>query len=165
MPVAGILQDGWIMASSGQLSQNRILCSRSPARLLPHMAFDTACPNCGSVYHADDAHAGMRVRCTRCGVLITLLSTELPAVTEEVRKRSVGWNWFWFLPLCAAVLLRPEGHALAHAWRLGRVAHQRWSWAVLISPSAYFCLSVVMASVWWPIYGLWLSHFSSRSTI
>ena len=35
-----------------------------------------------------------------------------------------------------------------------KLAWQRWSWEVVLSPSAFFCFSVMFASVVWPIIGL-----------
>jgi hypothetical protein len=69
-------------------------------------------------------------------------------------QRKLGWNWVWFLPLCAAALLIAERHTLLYGYRVGVVAYQRWSWAALVSPSAYFCWSVILGSVYWPIQGL-----------
>lgn len=66
----------------------------------------------------------------------------------------MGWNWLWFTPACAGVLFFVEGHTASHAFQLLRLAYQRWSWGALISPSAYFCLTVILVSVAVPIQGL-----------
>lgn len=73
---------------------------------------------------------------------------------QDYGGRRLGWNWLWFFPLCMAVLLLAERHTVLHALRLGKLAYQRWSWGALFSPSAYFCLCVILASVYWPIQGL-----------
>lgn len=73
------------------------------------------------------------------------------SVREENR---LGWNWVWFVPLSLLVLGVVEYHTIAHVWRLGVLGYQRWNWGALISPSAYFCLTVMFLSVYWPIQGL-----------
>jgi hypothetical protein len=73
-----------------------------------------------------------------------------PVLCEEKEPR-LGWNWIWYFPLCIAVLVIVEGHTVRHAMRLCQLARSRWLWFVLFSPSAYFCISVVFASVGWPI--------------
>lgn len=75
-------------------------------------------------------------------------------MNEYAYERKLGWNWLWFLPLCVAVLFLVEGHTIPFAWQLFKLAHKRWSWAALISPSAYFCLIVIVASVFWPLQAL-----------
>jgi hypothetical protein len=73
---------------------------------------------------------------------------------HDTGMRRLGWDWLWFFPLCAAVLVFVEGHTAAHAFRLGKLAYQRWLWVALISPSAYFCLCMIAASLTLPLYGL-----------
>jgi hypothetical protein len=49
---------------------------------------DVACPSCGEVYHADPAHLGKSIRCTKCGSVLPILGSEgtlaqePPQVTE-----------------------------------------------------------------------------------
>ena len=74
--------------------------------------------------------------------------------SDNSEKRTLGLNWLWFIPLCLAVVFWVEGHTVPHAFGAFRFAYQRWSWAALISPSTYFCLSSIIASVWWPLRGL-----------
>jgi hypothetical protein len=73
--------------------------------------------------------------------------------TERHRLGS-GWHWLWFLPLCLLVLVLVERHMLVYSFVALKAAWQRWSWGVVISPSAAFCLSVIMFSVLFPLYGL-----------
>jgi hypothetical protein len=72
----------------------------------------------------------------------------------ERRRLGLGWHWLWFLPLSLLVLLLVERHTVVFALVALKVAWERWSWAVVISPSAAFCLSVIMFSVVFPLYGL-----------
>jgi len=67
------------------------------------------------------------------------------------KKGKLGWNWLWFLPLCALVLWVVERHSIEHGFVLCKLAYQRWSWWALVSPSAYFCVSVVSFSIYFPI--------------
>jgi hypothetical protein len=76
---------------------------------------------------------------------------------EAEKKRRIGWDWLWFLPVCALLLLLPEHHTVQQALIVCKLAYQRWSWAAIFSPSAYFCVGVIVASVLWPIYGLLLT--------
>jgi hypothetical protein len=76
---------------------------------------------------------------------------------EAEKKRRIGWDWLWFLPVCTLLLLLPERHTVQHALAILKLAYQRWSWGAIFSPSAYFCAGVIMASVSWPIYGLLLA--------
>ena len=68
--------------------------------------------------------------------------------------RKMGWNWLWFAPLCALVLVVVERHTVQHGLVLCRLAYQRWSWAALVSPSADFCWCVIVFSVYFPIYSI-----------
>jgi hypothetical protein len=78
-----------------------------------------------------------------------------PAMSmDDPERRKLSWNWLWFLPLCLAVVFLVEGHTVPYAFRTLKLAYRRWSWAGLISPSAYFCFCVLVASVWWPLQGL-----------
>jgi hypothetical protein len=74
--------------------------------------------------------------------------------TDDPARRKLAWNWLWFLPLCLAVVFLVEGHTVPYAFGAFKFAYQRWSWAALISPSTYFCFSVITASVWAPLRGL-----------
>lgn len=74
--------------------------------------------------------------------------------SDNVERRKLGANWLWLLPLCIAVIFWVEGHTVPYALGAFKVAYQRWSWAALISPSTYFCLSSIIASVWWPLRSL-----------
>ena len=76
---------------------------------------------------------------------------------EAEKTRRIGWDWLWFLPVCTVVLLLAERHTVEHALIICRLAYQRWSWGAILSPSAYFCVGVIVASVSWPIYGLLLT--------
>jgi hypothetical protein len=76
------------------------------------------------------------------------------ATSATPRRLGLGWHWFWFLPLCAVVFLLVERHTVVYGFAALKLAWQRWSWAVLISPSAAFCLGVIAASIIWPLYGL-----------
>lgn len=73
---------------------------------------------------------------------------------DDSKRRGLGWNWLWLMPLSAAALLIVEMHTIPLALRLGRLALQRWSWGALISPSAYFCLGAIVASIYLPIHVL-----------
>jgi len=73
---------------------------------------------------------------------------------DGFQGRKLGSNWLWFIPLCFAVLYWVEGHTVAYAYGAFKFAYQRWSWATLLSPSTYFCLSSIIVSVWWPLRGL-----------
>jgi hypothetical protein len=66
----------------------------------------------------------------------------------------LGWHWLWFVPLCVLVLLLVERHTILFGFVALKLAWQRWSWGVVISPSADFCLSVIGFSVIFPLYGL-----------
>ncbi len=73
----------------------------------------------------------------------------------EPRRLGLGWHWLWFVPLCVLVLLLLERHTVVYGFVALKLAWQRWSWGVVLSPSAAFCLSVIMFSVTWPLFGLW----------
>jgi phage FluMu protein Com len=89
MTVVGVLQDGWIMASRDSISQNGILCE---VRLGVCAAMiHVACPLCGQVYHADPAHLGKSIRCTKCGSVLPILGSEgtlarKPPQVNEIRQ-------------------------------------------------------------------------------
>jgi hypothetical protein len=72
----------------------------------------------------------------------------------ERRRLGLGWHWLWFVPLCVIVLLLVERHTVVFGFVAFKVAWERWSWAVVMSPSAAFCLSVIVFSVVFPLYGL-----------
>lgn len=81
---------------------------------------------------------------------------------EEPKKWKIGWNWLWFVPLSALVLWVVERHTIEHGFVLCRLAYQRWSWGALFSPSAYFCLSVIAFSVYFPIESIvWMWSLAS----
>lgn len=69
-------------------------------------------------------------------------------------EKRLGWHWLWFAPLCAMVLFFVEGHTAPNAFRLLKLGYQRWSWGGLISPSTFFCLSMIAASVCFPVQWL-----------
>ncbi len=73
---------------------------------------------------------------------------------ESSGKRRLGWHWLWFLPLCLVVLLVVELHTGETAFFLLKLSYRRWSWAVLFSPSAYFWVGLMVATVYWPLLGL-----------
>src|SRR5271166_6161972 len=77
--------------------------------------------------------------------------------TEEFSgKRRLGWHWLWYLPLCLVVLLVVELHTIQFAIGLLKLSYQRWTWGVLLAPSAVFCAFVVIYTFYWPFLGLWL---------
>jgi hypothetical protein len=51
------------------------------------------------------------------------------------------------------VLLLVERHTIVFGFLALKVAWERWSRGVIISPSAAFCLSVITFSVVFPVYG------------
>lgn len=73
---------------------------------------------------------------------------------QRPRRSGLGWHWVWFLPLCVLVLSLVERHTITYAVAILKLGWQRWSWGALFSPSAFFCLHVIAASVIWPIFGL-----------
>jgi len=75
-------------------------------------------------------------------------------VNVEPRRLGLGWHWLWFAPLCVIVLLVIEWHTLGLGFTVLKIVWQRWSWGVLISPSAAFCLGVIAFSVAFPLYGM-----------
>jgi len=77
-----------------------------------------------------------------------------PEQPKPQQKRNLGWHWLWFAPVCVIVLAVSEAHTLHFAFLALKLAWQRWSWEVVLSPSAFFCFSVMFASVVWPIIGL-----------
>jgi hypothetical protein len=68
----------------------------------------------------------------------------------------LGLHWLWFVPLCALVLLLVEQHTVVFGLDVLKLAGKRWDWGALISPSAAFCLSVIVASVVFPLKGMWV---------
>lgn len=72
----------------------------------------------------------------------------------EQRWLGLAGHWLWFVPLCVLVLLLVERHTVLLGYEALELAWQRWSWGVVISPSADFCLSVIAFSVIFPLYGL-----------
>ena len=80
-----------------------------------------------------------------------LESSEIEADCDVVPLR---WNWLWFVPVCVVVLSLVEVHTTSLAWQLLKLAYKRWTWGVFLSPSAYFCACVLVASVSWPLLGL-----------
>ncbi len=73
---------------------------------------------------------------------------------QRQRRLGLGWHWFWFLPLCVIVLSLVERHTVIYAFAILKVGWQRWTWGSLFSPSADFCVLVIIASVVWPVLGL-----------
>ena len=82
------------------------------------------------------------------------ISTEQDPNERRLRPLGLGWHWLWFLPLCAVVLSAVERHTIIYAVAILKLGWERWSWGALFSPSADFCLTVVVASVVWPLVGL-----------
>ena len=82
-------------------------------------------------------------------VLPANMSTE--AAPSEQR---LGWHWVWFLPLWVMVLSLVERHTVAYGFAILKLGYERWSWAIFFSPSAYFCLKVLAASISLPVLGL-----------
>jgi len=44
---------------------------------------DASCPQCGTVYHADQIHVGKHVRCTKCGFLVPILHGSSDTIVER----------------------------------------------------------------------------------
>jgi hypothetical protein len=83
------------------------------------------------------------------------MTADLAAMEKtEPRRLGLGWHWLWFFPLCVLVLLLVERHTVVYGFVALKLAWQRWSWGVLISPSAAFCLSVIGTSIIAPLSGL-----------
>jgi hypothetical protein len=74
----------------------------------------------------------------------------MPESTNQMPR----WNWVWFVPLSLLALLVVEQHTISYGIRIIELGWHRWHWGGLISPSAYFCEAVVVASVIAPIQGL-----------
>ena len=66
-------------------------------------------------------------------------------------KAKLGWNWIWFLPMCLVVICFTELHAVHLVSLIIPLVRKRWTWGVLLSPSAYLCLTVMLFSVFLPI--------------
>lgn len=75
-------------------------------------------------------------------------------IPPNTNEHKLGQNWLWFLPLCVLVLLLVERHTLLYAWQVLKLGYARWRWFALFSPSADFCISAILFSVWWPFWGL-----------
>jgi hypothetical protein len=69
-------------------------------------------------------------------------------------ERRIGWNWVWFGPVSLLLLYFVEIHEIHIGFLAIKMAVQRWSWGGLFSPSAYFCFSIVLSSVWFPFQAL-----------
>ncbi len=82
------------------------------------------------------------------------MSTQDPSEQRRLRRLSLGWHWLWFLPFCVVVVSLVERHTVTYAFAVLKLGWQRWSWGGVLSPSAFFCLIVVLASVIWPVLGL-----------
>jgi hypothetical protein len=82
-------------------------------------------------------------------------------IMEKIERWQLrlGWHWLWFVPLALLLLLFVEQHTVLHAFRIVKLAWQRWSWGVLFSPSAAFCLGVIAFSIIWPLRSLALVGF------
>lgn len=70
--------------------------------------------------------------------------------SSDVAK-SPGLNWLWFLSTAVFVLLFTESHTTRLALMTFALALHRWKWAALLSPSAWFCSSVMLCSVFLPL--------------
>jgi hypothetical protein len=73
---------------------------------------------------------------------------------KESAHQMPRWNWFWLAPSSVLVFIMVEQHTFPFALQVVRLSWQRWNWGGLFSPSAYFCWSVIVASVITPIQGL-----------
>src|SRR5208282_6867546 len=121
MAVAGILQDGWIMASRPAISQNRILCGdcRSADTMI-----DVPCPQCGLMYHSELAHLGRCIKCSRCGATVPIIESAKAVVPSRHRRDSVRRSSSlklnrqkWGVPILAlAVALAIVLTALSLVW-------------------------------------------------
>jgi len=74
-------------------------------------------------------------------------------MTTKLGRPMPRWNWLWLGPVFVLVLLSIERHTLPYGLRIVQLTWQRWDWGGLISPSADFCWTVVLASVFAPVYG------------
>jgi hypothetical protein len=70
------------------------------------------------------------------------------------RRLGLWWHLVWFLPICVLVLVLVERHTMIYAFAIFGLGWERWSWGALFSPSAFFCLHAIAASVIWPTFGL-----------
>ncbi len=66
----------------------------------------------------------------------------------------IWWRWLWFAPLSLFLLFFVETHTIQFGLVVIRLAIKRWTWGGLISPSAYICMSAIIASILYPVYGL-----------
>jgi hypothetical protein len=82
---------------------------------------------------------------------------------EAVESRPSRWHLLWLIPVCVLVFLFVEQHTIPLVWQLLKLARERWVWTVFFSPSAYFCWTVMIASVTWPCQGLIISLRLVRS--
>lgn len=78
----------------------------------------------------------------------------MTAIERSSGSGRLGWHWLWFAPLAVVILLFVERHTIRFAFVVLELGYRRWDWAAFISPSAAFCLTVVVLSVYWPIFGL-----------
>jgi hypothetical protein len=72
----------------------------------------------------------------------------------ERRPFGLGWHWLWFVPFSALLLLLIERRMVVYAITALMAGWERWTWAVLLSPSAAFCWSVIAFSVAFPLYAI-----------
>jgi hypothetical protein len=78
-------------------------------------------------------------------------------VPEGKNRAPSRWHLFWFIPLCVFVFLFVEQHTISLDWQLFKLAKHRWSWMLLVSPSAWFCWGIMLAAIIWPLQGLVLA--------
>lgn len=71
-------------------------------------------------------------------------------MTNEPPTKMSRLHWLWIAPLSIAAIFLAEAHTVPFAFEVLKLAWRRWTWAGLFSPSAYFCWSVVVASVFYP---------------
>lgn len=77
-------------------------------------------------------------------------------VNPTATSDRLRWHWLWFLPVCLLVLFLVETHTVGFAFAALKLALDRWTWGLLISPSAAFCGAVLVASILAPLQGLFL---------
>ena len=85
------------------------------------------------------------------------------ALRSEISEIRIGWNWFWFAPLSLFLLYFVETHTIPFAVITLKLFINRWDWGGLISPSAWICLSSIIASITYPFYGVFFAWASLGS--
>ncbi len=71
--------------------------------------------------------------------------------TIKPRKTLMGWNYFWFLPICLFMLLKIELPNIISGYHNIVLALKHFTLGYLISPSAYVFFVAIFSSVTVPI--------------